>query len=529
MNSKKFKYTAKFSREISIAKQIDASNVSIDDHGFRISKASIEDISPFFPSSVNLDENLDLIGLFYDAAVINHFNKNGQGISSATAVRIKDLCVHKPNNIEHKSKDIVGHTVNAVFTEHGADGNVVSDMEVLNSLERFDLSLSSVIYSTVDPAFTKLVVESSLETSDLHNKISASWEIGFDEYHIAIGATDELKDCVVIKDPEDIAKFAKHLKSKGGSGIDEDGNKVHQLIVGEATLPVAFAFTTNPAGAVKGVKSEMFHGAAENNLQESVANISQNEKEAVKPINSSNIIHMENDTKLSKEVLEKLEALNKKLGDQDAKASISEVVRDAIADTNKLYLETINQKEDEAAALVADKAEASEKIESLEAQLAETSVRLEKFEKLQAEQIALATFSERMEKFDAAFTLPANALEVVSKEIKALSDEDFDAYLGKSEILLASFSKASIEAVETKRQEEIEEAKKQEVAKASAEEAGAEAKEEKSEKTEEEIEAALETAKASTEAVNTSDAQEETQAQKWKKAFSGGDKPVFSV
>lgn len=524
-----FKYTAKFTRDISIAQQINAKDVSIDDHGFRISKASIDDISPFFPRSVNLDSNLDLIGLFYDAAVINHFNLNGQGISSATAVKIKDLCIHKPNNLEHKAQEIVGHTVNAVFTQHGENGEVVSDLEVLNSLERFDLSLSSVVYSTVDPKFTKLIVDSSSKDSEIYKSISASWEIGFDEYHIAVGPSDDLKDCIVIKDPEDIAKFAKYLKSKGGSGVDEDGNKIHQLIVGDA-IPIGFAFTTNPAGAVKGVKSEIYNTIDKNNLQESVANISQNENKPVNPVKSSNTIHMEKDNTISKEVLEKLDALKKQFGDQEAaKASLSEVVQSAIADTNKLYLDEKQAKEDEAAAYESEKALAAEKISELEAQLKDTSDRLREFEKVQAEQVALATFGQRMEKFDNTFILPPEVLEVVSKEIKDLSEEEFENYLGKSEILLASFSKASIEAAEAKKQEEIEEAKKQEIAKASSKDVSTVDTEDKSEKTDEEIEAALETAKASTEVVNVSDSQEETQAQKWEKAFSGEDKPVFNV
>ena len=67
----------------------------------KISKASIESLRPLIPSNINLDKNIDLLAVAFNAAVVNKFNKNGDGIDSETAVAVKDYFVHKPTNIEH--------------------------------------------------------------------------------------------------------------------------------------------------------------------------------------------------------------------------------------------------------------------------------------------------------------------------------------------------------------------------------------------------------------------------------------------
>ena len=108
----KYKYTTSFLQPIIASADIDQKNI-------KISKASMDDLKTLMPDSINLDKNIDLVGVAFNAAVVNKFNKNHDGISTDTALAVKDYFVHKPTNIEHKKQRIVGHIVSAGFSSYG--------------------------------------------------------------------------------------------------------------------------------------------------------------------------------------------------------------------------------------------------------------------------------------------------------------------------------------------------------------------------------------------------------------------------
>jgi len=105
--SKKYKYTATFDNVVFASSDIEKSSIS---------KASLESLRPLIPQDINLEKNIDLLGVAFNAAVVNKFNKNGDGIDSEAAVKIKDFFIHKPTNIEHDRDKIVGHIVSAGFS-----------------------------------------------------------------------------------------------------------------------------------------------------------------------------------------------------------------------------------------------------------------------------------------------------------------------------------------------------------------------------------------------------------------------------
>ena len=53
--NKKFKYTATFGANISLAS-------NIDDGKLRISESSLDNLKPLLPKHVNLEQNIDLLG-----------------------------------------------------------------------------------------------------------------------------------------------------------------------------------------------------------------------------------------------------------------------------------------------------------------------------------------------------------------------------------------------------------------------------------------------------------------------------------
>jgi hypothetical protein len=237
-----FLYRTKFDNIVTASLNFD-SNVLL-------SQASLEPLKSIIPSSVNLEKNVDLVGAAFNAALVNRFNKNGDGIDTNTAIAFKNYFIHKPTNIEHNKKRVVGHIVNSAFSSYG-ENKILSDEDVRGSLSPFNIALAAVIYKTVDRDFADALMDSNDPDSALYEKISASWEIGFNEYYIAVGSLD-LKQAEIITKKEQIDEFKKYLKGFDGSGYMNDGTPVYRLVTGRI-YPLGIGFTSNPAADVKGV------------------------------------------------------------------------------------------------------------------------------------------------------------------------------------------------------------------------------------------------------------------------------------
>ena len=89
---------------------------------------------------------------------------------------------------------------------------IINKEEALNKAGPFNIALASLIYKSVNPEFAKLVEESVDEESDLYHKVSASWEIGFNDYVLAIGS-DNLEEAEIIEDEEMIEELKSSLKA----------------------------------------------------------------------------------------------------------------------------------------------------------------------------------------------------------------------------------------------------------------------------------------------------------------------------
>ena len=90
----------------------------------------------------------------------------------------------------------------------------------------------------------------------MHQTVSASWEIGFSEYQIAVGSKN-LKEAEIISDPKKITEMKGMLRAFGGKGVMDDGTPIYRLIVGDV-YPLGIGFTMKPAANVKGIISKDF-------------------------------------------------------------------------------------------------------------------------------------------------------------------------------------------------------------------------------------------------------------------------------
>jgi hypothetical protein len=439
MSDTEYKYTTSFSSDLSL---VDLSEVNME------SFASLKELEGLIPD-IDFDKNIDLIGVAFNAAVANMFNKNGDGIDGKTALEIKDQFIHKPTNIEHQRDKVVGHVVNAGLSTFG--GNELMESHADGETKPFNIALSAVIYKSVNKEFAQLLEASMDEESEFYHNISASWEIGFNDYDIAVG-DERLKNCRIASEEE--KDELKHcLSCYGGNGRTEDGEKVYRLIKG-SIYPIGIGFTSNPAAAVEGVVSKNEEDAEKTNEQK----ISQSLKDDVNYINRPNLNNIMEQEILNqfKEVLE-ASAASKKLS-EEAVANITKIFHDAIVEKNDQWQEEkealVNEKTD----LVEAAEKAQEEIETLQKDFSSTQSELEELKSEVSAQQALELFNNRMSDIDDSFSLEEADRVIIAEELKSVdsSEEAYSEYKTKLSTMWHHKTKAFQEEQEKAVAEQIE-------------------------------------------------------------------------
>jgi len=462
----KYKYTTSFLQPIIASADIDQENI-------KISKASMDDLKTLMPDSINLDKNIDLIGVAFNAAVVNKFNKNHDGISTDTALAVKDYFVHKPTNIEHKKQRIVGHIVSAGFSGYG-DNEILTDQDLADYEDPFNIALGAVVYRMVDKKFAQLLNESADPESPLHNQVSASWEIGFNDYQIAVGS-ENLSEAEIVTDQKQIEELSQYLKASEGNGTMKDGTLVRRLVVGDV-YPLGIGFTANPAADVEGVvladtgtdieisdrrDSSVNIDDRSERILKNILNfknkISQSEKNTVKSERESNPSIM-NTNQLVQEIKsvldEKLssEKMSKDTFAEESVASISNLVNQAIREKNEEYKQQLSSAQEEKAQIEAQHQELTASVEEMKQKLEAAEDKIRQFEDDQQRQEALARFNARMEAVEQDYELSEADLKIVASEVKELdaADEAFASYREKLAVVFAHKNKEHIQAEKEK-------------------------------------------------------------------------------
>lgn len=425
-----YKYTTTFDNVICASSEIQDSEIS---------RASIESLRPLIPGDIDLNRNIDLIGVAFNAAVVNKFNKNGDGIDSETAVAVKDYFVHKPTNIEHDRDRIVGHIVSAGFSKYGENSELIDDDSALIEHNPFNIALAAVVYKTASKEFADLVVNSTDQESDFFQTVSASWEVGFNDYVVAVGGND-LFESSIISDPEEIKAYSPYLKSLGGKGELQDGRKVNRLIVGDI-YPLGIGFTSNPAADVKGLIAQ--------NGETQEVKPSKNEPIDKIIIKSKKTSQSHQEDVLNKEQHKNLimdtnqiinefrAALDEKLGKQDFSeetvASISKVFSDAIKEKSEQYVADLEKAKAEKEEASQAQASLQEKVLEVEEQLQSTKEKLQALEEENNAREAEVRFNSRMEALSEVYELDDEDRQILAAELSNLdgSEEGFASYQDK--------------------------------------------------------------------------------------------------
>lgn len=158
--------------------------------------------------------------LYYTQSVLvtTSWNKNDDIFSPEEVWAAKDSPVHKPTNLEHDEKTIVGHiTANWPIT---VDGILIDkDTPVENLPEKFHILTASVIYKGfTEPDLRERTQKLISEIEDGTKYVSMECFFqGFD-YGLTNIATGEFN---ILERNEETAFLTKHLRSYGGMGVNE--------------------------------------------------------------------------------------------------------------------------------------------------------------------------------------------------------------------------------------------------------------------------------------------------------------------
>ena len=494
-----------FRYKSSFANSISASCVDGTCKRFDISEASLENLRPLIPQDVDLRKNIDLLAVAFNAAVVNKFNRNGDGIDTETALAISEYFIHKPTNIEHNKEKVVGHIISSSFSGM-KDSELLRPEDLRDTNDPFNISLGALVYKIVNPSFAAML-EKTDEGDEFHNAISASWEIGFNDFYIAVGSND-LSQAEIVTEENQIKELQKYLKAYDGNGEMDDGTLVNRLVVGEI-YPLGIGFTSNPAAEVEGVivedskkvqvqkdaaLAEVFHV---NNMdrykkiKKTKKNISLLQEKVVKETNTL--------TMDTKDLLKQIEGmLSEKIGDsqqfEEAVASVSKVMMDAIKEKDAQWSEEKAEKEAAISQAAERQEELAQEVESLKEKLVATESQWNELSEEKRLREAKDLFNSRMASVTEAFDLNEEDLKVVASEISEIenTEEAFASYQEKLQVVWKHKTKAYIEEQEKLFNEKLEAELQKRIEDLSKSEASTKETTEESGETEEIVEEVLE-------------------------------------
>jgi|688.fasta_scaffold58640_3 hypothetical protein len=421
-----FKYTSTFS---SVLRPL----VSEEKDKY-LALASLMQVGNFIPD-IDTEKNIDLLPVAFNAAVVNRVNKNGDVIDTDTAIASYKDFINKPINIEHNREKIVGVILTAGFSEFGSDASLSED-QVKDFKKPFNITLGGVIWKISNPDLANKIEDSSDATSDKYQSVSASWELGFNDYNVVMidGESKNIEDGSTISDASEIESIKNNLRAFGGSGKVNQRKFVYRKVIGNV-VPLGVGLTETPAADVKGiatVKSEASMEIKEKNIS-SIDNLNVNTD------NDNKVMKIQSVKDITDESLKQVTASQiSDLIEQELKIASEKytaekaVVEQSLKDANEKY-NTLSVAQD-----------------SLQKEIAALKASLEAVESEKKAILANEKFNERMNAFDSEYELDSETRQVLASDIAGLDDDSFAAYKNKMAVFMKSKKKNGKEKEEQK-------------------------------------------------------------------------------
>lgn len=426
---------SEFSGSIKVISDKDFENLGISRGSF-VAKAKT-----LLPDDFEPSDNIDVLPVIFNLAKVNEFNQNGDGISTVNAMEMVKRFAHKPFNIEHKKQKIVGHIINASFSDKEPDIQENNIEDFKDRTDPFFINASAVLYRHIYPKLAALVSEASDEESPEYQSISTSWELGFKDWVAAKGSLI-LSECEIISDSEEKLKYKKYIKKFGGKGVDENGVPVNRLIVGN-TIPLGGALTYNPAANVKGVyvfdedlieedEEEQDIDDSKGEKEENSANLQNNPQN--NSLISKNIVMIKKfkDTfnmneKQFEQFLLKLEQSVASVTKEESQAkSIGLIFKDALLEQGDSWKSQVQAEKEAKEKLQKDMDELKASFDASKKELDSVKAEMET-------KAAVEVFNSRMNFLEDKYEFSEKELQFVTAEVKGLgSDEkNFEDYKEK--------------------------------------------------------------------------------------------------
>jgi len=413
---KDYKYTTIFSSEIK--------PLVSEEKDKYLAMASLVEVGDFVPD-VDTSKNVDLLPVAFNACVINRVNKNGDVVDTPTSLAMYKDFINKPINIEHNRDRVVGVILAAGFSEFGTD-NVLNEEQVKDLKGPFNITLGGVIWKVVNNRLSDIIENASDPTSEDYLKISASWELGFSEYNIIVSSNGEknIENAEVVADVEKIEELKSSLKGFGGSGVLDNGAGVYRQVVNDV-VPLGIGLTETPAAevagiAIKKVKNDIIDN--ENKSSKNEENSSQLKEKNV--TNHKEVLIMDKITDIKQITDESLKA-------GEVKASvITDFIENQLQEASEKFVAEKNE--------VADKLKAAEECHTqMTSEFEGVKKELAEIKEAQAQKLAEDLFNQRMADFDQKYELDDEHRAIIASDIKEMSEEDFESYAKKMEVLLS--------------------------------------------------------------------------------------------
>ena len=425
--------------------------------------ASLVEVRNFLPL-IDTTANLDLLPVAFNACVVNRVNKNKDVIDTATAVAMYPHFINKPINVEHNRQRVIGVILAAGFSEFGTD-RPLTEEQVKGMTSPFNITLGGIVWRIVSPDLSDHIEESNDPTSANFLSVSASWELGFSNYRIALlgSGLKNLSEAKIVSDPEEIAKIQDKLTALGGDGKLDD--LFAYRMPSYDVLPLGIGFTEKPAAEVKGVATQLkeqanitqpetFHESPE---QEKLNAISS--PESTKVIPTINIPYKETfgenenkisqspklDVKIKRNVIMKINSLTD-ITDDNLKECSASAISDFISAELKKGSDTWegqkNALNTQLAQAQADSKKLLEEQTKLQEQFNQVQATVATLQAERLEREKVEKFNVRMAEINDAYELDDEVRAALVEDIKALaSDEDYAKWQGKAKVLLKGFAK----------------------------------------------------------------------------------------
>jgi len=435
-----------------------------------LSVASLDKLKKFLPE-INTDDNVDLLPVAFDACVVNRVNKNGDVIDGETAAKIAKNFVNKPINIEHNRKQVIGCIVSASFSKFGSNESL-AEIDVKSMKTPFNITLGGVIWKVVDRDLADQIEESNDPTSENYMSISASWELGFNDFNIIVLDNGEknIENGMVVSDAQQIDKLKNNLRGFGGNGKIDNDKSIYRQVLGKV-VPLGVGFTLNPAADVQGVVTpeekpavlQLKDNKSSEDSEDTGSVTSENtEKTEDKIIESSEA--SENNTSHEEELnvkkeriymkITKIEDITDALLKEVTASSVAEFISEELKKASDQFVSEKAEKENELKAANEKISTVTAEHEAVKKQVEELS---QKLASLEAEKEAKAkeeTFNMRMASFDEEYDLEDEDRKVIAKAIKDLDEKSFEDHKETLAVLMKEKKKSYKKAMSDKMQKE---------------------------------------------------------------------------